>query len=79
MMNEFLCVTIVDCHGNKHFSVLTGKGERTMVETIAQIMAKLTDRELIEMLPYIRNENGERMSLIELKHYLRQEELRYDN
>lgn len=50
-----------------------------MVETIAQIMAKLTDRELIEMLPYIRNENGERMSLIELKHYLRQEELRYDN
>lgn len=47
--------------------------DREKVITIAQIMAKLTDRELIEMLPYIRNENGEKMSLIELKHYLREE------
>ena len=44
-----------------------------MAETIAQIMSRLTDRELIEMLPYIRDENGERISLIELKHYLREE------
>jgi hypothetical protein len=44
-----------------------------MAETIAQIMAKLTDSELIEMLPYIRNEDGEKMSLIELKHYLRKD------
>lgn len=27
MMNEFPCATIVDCHGNKHFSALTGYGE----------------------------------------------------
>ena len=24
MMNEFPCVIIADCHGNKHFSALTG-------------------------------------------------------
>ena len=26
MMNEFLCATIVDCHGNKHFSALMANG-----------------------------------------------------
>lgn len=41
-------------------------------ETIAQIMARLTDAELIEMLPYIRDENGEKVSLVELKHILRE-------
>ena len=44
-----------------------------MTETIAEIMQKMSDCELLEVLPYIRDENGERMSLIELKHYLREE------
>ena len=44
-----------------------------MAETIAQIMSRLTDRELIEMLPYIRDENGEKVSLVELKHFLREQ------
>ena len=39
-------------------------------KTIREIMKGMSDRELIEMLPYIRNENGEKVSLIELKHYL---------
>lgn len=42
-------------------------------QTIAEILLKLSDQELIELLPYIRDENGERMSLIELKHYLREQ------
>lgn len=41
-------------------------------KTIAEIMATLSDEELIEALPYIRDENGERVSLVELKHYLRE-------
>jgi hypothetical protein len=40
--------------------------------TIAEIMIRLSDRELLEALPYIRDENGERVSLIELKHILRE-------
>ena len=43
-----------------------------MAETIAEIMSKMSDYDLLEILPYIRDENGERMSLIELKHYLRE-------
>lgn len=43
-----------------------------MAETIAEIMIRMSDEELIEMLPYIRDENGERVSLIELKHLLRE-------
>lgn len=43
-----------------------------MAETIAEIMIRLSDEELIDMLTYIRDENGERMSLIELKHVLRE-------
>ena len=39
-------------------------------KTIREIMKGMSDRELIEMLPYIRDENGEKVSLIELKHYL---------
>lgn len=39
-------------------------------KTIREIMKGLSDRELIEMLPYIRDENGEKVSLVELKHYL---------
>ena len=40
--------------------------------TIAEIMIQLSDQELLEALPYIRNEDGEKMSLIELKHCLRE-------
>ena len=39
--------------------------------TIAENLARCSDQELIALLPYIRDENGERVSLIELKHYLR--------
>ena len=39
--------------------------------TIAENLMRCTDQELIALLPYIRDENGERVSLIELKHYLR--------
>ena len=38
--------------------------------TIAENLMRCTDQELIALLPYIRDENGERVSLIELKHYL---------
>lgn len=41
-------------------------------KTIAEIMAGMSDQELIDVLPWIRNEDGERMSLIELRHYLRE-------
>lgn len=40
--------------------------------TIAENLIKLSDRELIEVLPYVRNEDGERVNLIELKHMLRE-------
>lgn len=56
-------------------SALTGKDVKMMPDrdepkTIREIMKGMSDRELIEMLPYIRDENGEKVSLIELKHYL---------
>ena len=41
-------------------------------KTIAEVMISLSDEELIEMLPYIRDEDGERVSLIGLKHLLRE-------
>ena len=44
--------------------------QREEPKTIREIMKGLSDRELIEMLPYIRDENGGKVSLIELKHYL---------
>ena len=40
--------------------------------TIAEIMIRCSDEELLSVLPYIRNEDGEKMSLIELKHCLRE-------
>ena len=46
--------------------------DKTQTPTIAEIMIKLSDRELIEALPYIRDENGEKVSLVELKHILRE-------
>lgn len=42
------------------------------IPTIAEIMDGMSDQELIDVLPWIRNEDGERMSLIELRHYLRE-------
>ncbi len=50
-----------------------------MTETIAEIMIRLSDLELIEMLPYIRDENGEKVSLVELRHILREEVQRIRN
>ena len=41
-------------------------------KTIADALARLTDDELISLLPWIRDENGEKVSLIELKHYLKE-------
>lgn len=48
-------------------------------KTIAEIMAGMSDQELIDVLPWIRNEDGERMSLIELRHYLREHLKKEDN
>lgn len=42
-------------------------------QTIAEALRRLNDRELLEMLPYIRNENGDRVSLAELKQILKEE------
>ena len=39
--------------------------------TIAENLMRCTDQELIALLPYIRDEEGEKVNLIELKHYLR--------
>ena len=47
-----------------------GMPAREKPKTIREIMKGMSDQELIEMLPYIRDENGEKVSLIELKHYL---------
>ena len=46
--------------------------EKKKPETIREILLTLSDSELIEMLRYIRDENGERVSLIELKHILKE-------
>lgn len=44
------------------------------MKTIAEIMIDLSDQELIDMLPYIRDEDGERLvSLVQFKHILREE------
>lgn len=45
---------------------------RKKPKTIREILLGLSDTELIEMLKYIRDENGEKVSLIELKHILRE-------
>lgn len=41
--------------------------------TILENMLRLRDEDLLVMLPYIRDENGEKVSLIELKHFLKEE------
>ena len=41
-------------------------------KTLREVLMGLSDTELISLLPWIRDENGEKVSLIELKHYLRQ-------
>jgi hypothetical protein len=43
-----------------------------MAKTILEILSDMSDDELVELLPYIRDENGERLNLIELKHFLRE-------
>lgn len=44
------------------------------MKTIAEIMIDLSDQDLIDMLPYIRDEDGERLvSLVQFKHILREE------
>lgn len=43
-----------------------------MPETIAQILSRLTDSELIELLPYIRDEEGEKVNLLQLRRILRE-------
>lgn len=42
-------------------------------------LLRLSDEELLTVLPYIRDENGEKVSLVELKHYLREEKRRKTN
>lgn len=44
--------------------------------TILENMLRLRDEDLLVMLPYIRDENGEKVSLIELKHFLKEEKRR---
>ena len=44
-------------------------------EIVAELL-RLRDEELLTVLPYIRDENGEKVSLIELKHFLREEKRR---
>ena len=39
-------------------------------------LMRLSDDELLTVLPYIRDENGEKVSLTELKHYLKEEKRR---
>jgi len=46
------------------------------METIADILRRCNDRELMEVLPYIKNGKGERMTLAELKEYLKEEKKR---
>jgi len=46
------------------------------MSTILDNLARLSDEDLITVLPYIRDEAGEKMSLIELKHFLREEKRR---
>ena len=43
--------------------------ERTLLDNLLDS----NDQELLAMLPFIRDENGERVSIVELKHYLREE------
>lgn len=50
------------------------------METLPIWMAleRLPDDELIELLPYIRDEEGERMNLMQLRRYLREKRAEYE-
>lgn len=41
-------------------------------KTIREVLQRLPDADLITLLPYIRDENGEKVSLYELKHILKE-------
>lgn len=51
---------------------MTDLEKKRQTPMIAEIMIRCSDEELIDALPYIRNEDGIRMSLIELRHCLRE-------
>lgn len=40
--------------------------------SILDNLLRCDDLELLKVLPYIRDENGEKVSLVELKHFLRE-------
>lgn len=42
-------------------------------------LLRCSDEDLLSVLPYIRDENGEKISLVELKHYLMEEKKRRNN
>lgn len=44
--------------------------------TILDNLLRCSDQELLGVLPYIRDENGEKVSLMELKHILKEEKAR---
>ena len=48
-------------------------------ETIAEAMSRCTDEELIELLPYIRDENHEKVNLLQLKRFLREKAKKDDS
>ena len=41
--------------------------------SILDNLLRCDDLELLKVLPYIRDENGEKVSLVELKHFLREQ------
>lgn len=47
--------------------------------SILDNLLRLRDEELLTVLPYIRDENGEKVSLIELKHFLKEEKRRMNH
>ena len=50
-----------------------GMTKKKRPETLRDVLRAMSDSDLIKLLKYIRDENGEKVSLIELKHYLREE------
>lgn len=45
---------------------------------IWQALERLSDKELVEMLKYIRDENGERVNLLQLRRYLREKRAEHE-
>ena len=41
--------------------------------SILDNLLRCDDLELLKVLPYIRDENGEKVSLVEMKHFLREQ------